>query len=246
MNYTLSNNDIQVCGNRIKSTNVLYKAYGWILSIILSSLLFFTTFRNIHHIFQKYNSLSLTVTYSLSVISIFLSFVFIQADRMLYGFQYIKNLYVLLLRIDLKIQNEHQQYKDIIETSRLIHCVYFFFKSVHIVVDYFCLSTNVFPLHICHIIMDLQIIRFVLEVNLVARKFETLNQLLSVTNSTNPTKTFLEESDRLLIRFWRTSIKKFDKRFLLVNRCNEKLFFAYNELSMIMENLNSRYSLMVG
>lgn len=219
------------------------KIYGTIILSIILILMFLSTPINVSIFKENYHLLSLTVTYALCQISVILAILMIHIESLIFAFNYSRDIFNMLLQIDRKLDFEKTKQNQGIKTTIILSYVtYVLMKSIHIYFNLCWSLLHTMPYQLCCIIWDLQAIRFVLEVNFIARRFEVFNQ-----NLTMYTKVEVEKLDGILIRIWRVS-RNFlqDSNFKVNDKSVQIIVATHNELVRVVNKLNSRYSLMVG
>lgn len=246
INYVLGVKTLNIKNEQFRKTNNSYKIYGWVLTFSLFIWTASTFEKNVRRYRERTPSLSLISTYVLSQVTLLLLLLVVQVNNIIFGSRNTRMMLSLLLKTDMKIQFEKTRQNKYIKISVILtYLVYFIIKFIQFYINFSRTVINQFPYQCGCILADIHTIKFILETNLVARRFEVLNYRLKMLMKFG-LNTY-DEGDSILIRFWRTKNKHFSEDECIKNYFPiEKLLSAHNELSRVVEKLNRQYSMMVG
>lgn len=231
---------ISVKNHKINDVGIAYKVCSFFFFFSLFICFLYVTFLNF--VMSKMYSLSLVITFTLSQVS--MSFIIFANLIYCVGFRadINKEMYNTLLEID-EITNftTANQNKGIKTSIVAVMLFWFIIKSIQCLINFYTYLFYYTPYNISLCILDLQIIRLVFEINIIARRFEVLNYHLSRTYiKENDYKNF-DKRDSILMRFWRIT----DFSEIKPNNACENLIFVCSKQVEVVNMLASHYELLV-
>ena len=121
-----------------------------------------------------------------------------------------------------------------------IYFIYISLKSVQIFINYTWSNANNWPYHLMCLIIDIYLLRFVIEIHMLARRFEVLNHCLRNFSRINFDDYI---HDCILIRIWR--IRNSINVRIAQNTQLEQLTSAHNDLIRVSNKFNAQHGLVV-
>lgn len=224
----------------------IYKIFASILTICLSSLLIHHTSFNIG-VYAGFRSFCLILIYALSQYSALVTYFIASFKNITIDLKTTKNLYSLLLEIDTNIEyKKTSQNKSQELFMVLVYVLYGVLRFCQIYANQLVWSRFFsWTYNASCILIDLQLIRFIFEINVVARRFEVLNCRLKSYLKNNCNEKNYDVRDGALSKLWSTRNNKIIDVKINGKEDLEMLLSTYNKLIEVVDTLNSCYGLLV-
>lgn len=238
--YIVGLQRIKIKNKKIADVSTAYKVFAFIFFLLLNIWLFYAALCTFT--FLRTLSLSLAITFLLSQVS--MSIIIFTHSIYCVGFEsdVYREMYCTLLEIE-KIINftSTKQNESLKKSVTIIMLLWLIVKIFHCLLNYYTYHLQLAPYNICLCIFDFQMVRFMFEVNFIARRFEVFNYHLSRFYITENDKENFNVRDGLLVRFWRTT----DCPKIKSNEVHENLTLVCNKLIEVVNMLAVYYELLV-
>lgn len=226
-------NELQVVGKR-------YKMYS---TVLLLSVIFWYIYFAIINIRKIYKfNFSVAITFLVNQISIVITLWIILIYNAAFNIKKTLKIYRILIDIYEIIEFPSERNKSIKRTITIFFLTWITFRIAQ-----WTISSLIWPKHntiasnISIFIIDFSLVRFIFEINIIARRFEYLNRYLIHKHEIENDLQIFYVQDSIITRFWRMK----DLSKVKINLSHEKILSIHNKLIEIVSMITTCYDTLV-
>lgn len=189
----------------------------------------------------KFN-FSVAITFLVNQISIVITLWIILIYNAAFNTKKTLKIYRILIDIDEIIEFPSERNKSIKRTITIFFVTWITFRIAQ-----WTISSLIWPKHntiasnISIFIIDFSLVRFIFEINIIARRFEYLNRYLIHKHEIENDLQIFYVQDSIITRFWRMK----DLSKVKINLSHEKILSIHNKLIEIVSMITTCYDTLV-
>lgn len=241
--FIIGTQKIKICKGTVVEMGLLYKIYSWFLGLVLPAIIFTHVIQFIKNSLGKFIiTMFIVIILTHSTLATFHIMSTISKSK------FFKNIVQGIIEFDniLNIQNIKKPF--LYPKLCLVLIFYIVLKIFQIFYDYLSWDSPsyilIVPFYLISCIMEIEVGYFVVETNILARRFEILNELLKNygTNKLHMTKMHIETDFGILHRIWENKNGNLEKF-----HCSDLYRFmkAYKILVDVTKEMSNYYGLTV-
>lgn len=223
---------VKIKNEKLKYTGNLYKFFAVVISLIITAEFLKDSYTNVQRTLDVFN-ITVVLTFTFNELSILFTYLFMVVNTIFVKCGIRMKIYEALIEIDKELEfDDVDQNKKFKKNAILFYLIYISFKTFHCVYNSLMWPQfHIWFFHFCSIVIDFQTIHFILEINIIARRFEILRYNLEriAFKSMN-----LEIQDGLITSFWKDHHER--KKMDCI-----KILSILNKLTNIIEDINYFY-----
>lgn len=232
---------VHIISDKIVPVGKYYKLYSIFIFLILTTGMFWSVVINVKR--NSNNSLSVLLTTITSYASMIVAYMVTAINCFMFSPEITKEIFNSFLKVDqnfLLLQNSR---KNNVKTMVvLLHSFYIVLKSFLTLVDLIdWMTLDTIIGHICTSVIDLEILHFIINVEVTARAFELLNRRLAKLSL--PKSIDFDIKDGLMAKIWKRDISVINNN--LSEKSIKKCIAVYNQLAEIIDSINFSFGLTV-
>lgn len=232
---------IRIESDKIVAVGKYYKLYSIFLFSVLTTGMIWSIIINLQA--SSKESLSIILTTFTSYASMLVAYIVTSINCFMIGPEITKEIFSNFLSIDqnlLLLQNSRKI--SVKSMVMILHAFYIFLKSFHVLIDlYTWMRLDTAISQICTLVVDFEILHFIINVEITARCFEMLNRRLMNLNL--PSCIDFDIKDGLMARLWKRDISTVNS--ILTGKGIKKCIAVYNQIAEIIDNINISFGLTV-
>lgn len=242
--YIFGLQKIKLVNGKFFKVEKFYKLYAFIFMMVL-------VYYNLCGLKHKYDikykqkSVPFIITIIIFYSSTLIGYIIIMINSIFFSQEIYEKILSTISKVNNRLgldENDEIYSKNLKMYITIVHILYFIFKTICTIIDYMTF-TSPYAIYLQSLMtgLDLEIIHFVVELNIVSRLFERVNSELKYF-STCP----IDMKNGILFKIW--SKNKTKSNFIHCDKTEKRLIEllkSYDELVDVIFHLNSHYKITV-